>query len=81
MRISELDDTEKRALLESVVDRARADLSDGRPLTQMQPRPGERIQEWWCQESRTWYRGSVLGGPCGDEYPVGSIDPRIAEAE
>lgn len=37
----ELDDVEKRALMESVVDRARADLNDGRPLTEMR---AERLE-------------------------------------
>lgn len=35
MRISELDDIEKRVLMGAAVDRARADLNDGRPLTEM----------------------------------------------
>lgn len=35
MMLYELDDIEKRALMESVVDRARADLNDGRPLMEM----------------------------------------------
>lgn len=43
MTTHQLNDTEKRALLDAVVDRARADLNDGRPLTEMreaqQPRP------------------------------------------
>jgi hypothetical protein len=39
MRISELDDIEKEALLGSVVDRARADLNEGKLLTEM--RAGE----------------------------------------
>lgn len=35
MMLYELDDTEKAALMEAVVDRARADLNDGKPLTEM----------------------------------------------
>jgi hypothetical protein len=37
MMIYELDDIEKRALLDTVIDRARADLNDGQPLTEMSP--------------------------------------------
>lgn len=37
MMTYELDDIEKRALLTAVVDRARADLNDGKPLTEMRP--------------------------------------------
>src|SRR5215213_874558 len=33
--VDELNDTEKEALLGTVIDRARADLNDGRPLTEM----------------------------------------------
>jgi hypothetical protein len=35
MMTYELDDTEKEALLNTVITRARADLNDGRPLTEM----------------------------------------------
>lgn len=35
MMLYELDDIEKEALLGVVVDRARADLNDGKPLTEM----------------------------------------------
>lgn len=35
MRISELDDIEKEALLSAVIRRARAGLNDGKPLTEM----------------------------------------------
>jgi hypothetical protein len=35
MMTYELDDIEKEALLGAVIDRARADLNDGRPLTEM----------------------------------------------
>lgn len=45
MRISELDDIEKVALLSAVVKRARADLNDGRPLTEMR---GKRIERDYC---------------------------------
>lgn len=30
---------------------------------QTKPRPGERIQEFWCDDCKEWHRGSVLGGP------------------
>lgn len=68
MRISELDDIEKEALLGAVVDRARADLNDGKPLTEMRQRPGEKIQKFWCPECREWHEGSVLGSPLGDPH-------------
>lgn len=42
MRLSELDDIEKEVLLGEVVERARADLNDGRPLTET------RITEQRC---------------------------------
>lgn len=42
MRISELDDIEKEVLLGMVVQRARADLNDGRPLTEMRRKRPER---------------------------------------
>lgn len=58
----ELDEVEKRALLGAVVERARADLNDGQPLTEMSPRPGERVQRFWCEGCRTWHEASVLGG-------------------
>lgn len=35
MRVSELDDIEKEVLLGGVIQRARADLNDGRPLMEM----------------------------------------------
>lgn len=62
MRVSELDDIEKRALLGVVIDRARADLNDGQHLTQMSPRPGERVQKFWCRECQEYHEASVLGG-------------------
>lgn len=34
MRVSELDDIEKEVLLGEVIQRARADLNNGRPLTE-----------------------------------------------
>lgn len=27
------------------------------------PRPGERVQRWWCVDCELWHEGSVLGGP------------------
>lgn len=35
MMLYELDDIEKKVLLGEVIQRARADLNDGRPLTEM----------------------------------------------
>lgn len=35
MMVYELDDIEKEALLGAAIDRARADLNDGKPLTEM----------------------------------------------
>jgi hypothetical protein len=65
----ELDDIEKHAPMGVVVDRARADLNDGRPLTETrEPRPGERIQTWFCEDCQTEHKGSVLGGPIGDPH-------------
>lgn len=66
MRVSELDDIEKEALLGAAVNRARADLNDGRPLTEMRPRPGERIQKFYCEGCQEWHEGSVLGGPISE---------------
>jgi hypothetical protein len=64
-----LNDIEKRALAELVVERARADLNEGRPLTEMRKlRAGEEIQTWWCQGCEEWHTGSVLGGPIGDPH-------------
>jgi hypothetical protein len=69
MMVYELDKVEKDALMGTVVERARADLNDGRPLTEMQePRPGERVQTFWCEGCRDWHTGSVLGGPIGDPH-------------
>ena len=77
MMLYELDDIEKEALLGAVVKRARADLNDGKPLTEMRkesalaamnPRPGEKIQKFWCEGCETWHEGSVLGGPIGDPH-------------
>lgn len=66
--IYELDETEKRALLSMALNRARADLNDGRPLTEMRARPGERIQRFWCEGCKEFHEGSVLGGPIGDPH-------------
>lgn len=57
----ELDGIEKEVLLSKVVERARATLNYGKPLTQM--RAGERIQTWWCEGCGEYHTGSVLGGP------------------
>lgn len=66
--VYELDETEKPQLLSVVVDRPRADLNDGNPLSQMKPRPGEKIQKFWCEGCEEWHEGSVLGGPVGDPH-------------
>lgn len=68
MRISELDEVEKQALLGVVIDRARADLNDGQPLTEMSSRPGERVQKFWCDGCKSWHEASVLGGAVGDTH-------------
>lgn len=65
---TELNDLEKRALAELVVERARADLNEGRPLIEMAVRPGERIQTWFCDGCQTEHTGSVLGGLIGDPH-------------
>lgn len=62
----ELDDVEKQALLGAVIDRARADLDGGQPLTEMSSRPGERVQEFWCDGCRVWHEASVMGGMVGE---------------
>jgi hypothetical protein len=64
----ELDDIEKRALSDMVVARARADPNDGRPLTEMRQRPGEKVEKFWCKGCEDWHEGSVLGGPIGDPH-------------
>lgn len=70
--ISELDDVEKAALLDVVIARARADLNDGKPLTEMKPRPGEKIQKFWCDGCDEWHTASVLGGMMvGDPHGEG----------
>lgn len=68
MMIYELDDIEKDVLMRTVVTRARADLNNGKALTQARTRPGEKIQTWWCDGCETWHEGSVLGGPIGDPH-------------
>lgn len=30
------------------------------------PRPGERVQTWWCEGCEEWHTGSVLGGAVGE---------------
>lgn len=57
MMLYELDEIEKAALLNT---------------RQPRPRPGERIQEWWCDECQEMHRGSVLGGPIGGEHDGGN---------
>lgn len=53
MMLYELDEIEKAVLLNT---------------QQPKPRPGEKIQEFWCDECLEWHRGSVLGGPIGGEH-------------
>lgn len=39
------------------------------------PRPGERVQTFWCDGCREWHRASVLGGAVHepfDPFPVQS---------
>lgn len=67
-----LNDLEKQALAGLVVERARAELNEGRPLTEMaKPRAGEEIQTWFCEGCEEWHTGSVLGGPIGDPHGEG----------
>lgn len=68
MMLYELDKIERQALLGEAVERARADLNDGCPLTEMGPRPGERIQTWFCEDCQEGHTGTVLGGPIGDPH-------------
>ena len=68
MMVYELDDIEKRALMGAVVDRSGADLSDGRPLTETDQHPGERIQTWFCEDCEREHTGTVLGGLIGDPH-------------
>lgn len=39
------------------------------------PRPGERVQTWWCEECQEWHRGTVLGGLIGNPHGVPVEDP------
>jgi hypothetical protein len=78
MRISELDDIEKNALMgrrfrsnlrkeaQAINERNRV---PGDPYyKEKSPRPGERIQKFWCEGCKDWHEGSVLGGPVGDPH-------------
>ena len=62
-----------------VVKRVQDDLNDGKPLvrgkysndgplSKMNPRPGEKVQKFYCEECREFHEGSVLGGPVGDPH-------------
>ena len=53
MMLYELDDIEKAALLNTELPK---------------PRPGEKIQKFWCEGRKDWHEGSVLGGPIGDPH-------------
>ena len=39
------------------------------PILESEPksRPGEKIQEFWCEDCREWHRASVLGGAVTEE--------------
>jgi hypothetical protein len=52
MMLYELDDTEKEALMGA----------------EAQPRAGERVQQFWCDDCKEWHRASVLGGPIGEPH-------------
>lgn len=62
MMLYELDDIERAALTRMVINRVREDLNEGRPLTEMKVRAGERVQRFWCEGCGEWHEGSVLGG-------------------
>lgn len=32
------------------------------------PRPGERVQRFWCDGCRKWHQASVLGGVVGEPH-------------
>jgi hypothetical protein len=79
----ELDKIEKDALLRGVVQRVMDDLNDGKPLvrgkytndgplSKMNPRPGEKVQKFYCEECKEFHEGSVLGG---------AVDPHKQENE
>lgn len=68
MMLYELDEIELEALMGATVAMARTALNDGRPLTEVSARPGERIQTFWCEGCKDWHTGSVLGGPIGDPH-------------
>lgn len=55
----ELDDVEKDALVGK---------AQGSPLSQMKPRPGEKIQTFWCDGCECWHTASVIGGLVGDPH-------------
>lgn len=65
MTTHELNDTEKRTLLDIVLNRARADLNDGRPLTEMrQSRPAmtEEQKELFVDASTLAYMAIRFSG-------------------
>lgn len=69
MRISELDEIEKGVLLNMITtDHLPTKLEQIGARQEAEPRPGERIQEFWCDECQEMHRGSVLGGPIGDPH-------------
>lgn len=70
MMLYELDEVEQEVLVGMVVNRARADLNDGQPLTEMSARPGDLVQRFWCRECRAWHQASVLGGAAGDVHEL-----------
>jgi len=68
--VYELDEIEKDALLLDVVNRPlmRGKYANDGPLSKMNPRPGEKVQKFYCEECREFHEGSVLGGPVGDPH-------------
>ena len=68
--VYELDEIEKDALLLDMVNRPlmRGKYANDGPLSKMNPRPGEKVQKFYCEECREFHEGSVLGGPVGDPH-------------
>lgn len=83
MRISELDDIEKEILMGKVVERARADLNEGRPLTEMRREEIEMKKE--CPRCGSSMRQGAphVDGPCvqWECYNCGKIIVDAADGE
>jgi len=62
MMLYELDKTEKEVL--------KGKYSNDGPLSRMNPRPGEKVEKFYCPDCEEWHEGSVLGGPIVDSVPV-----------